>query len=165
MTWAVVKNYATIADMKSRGEKPTTIVGTPLVAGIGDKGDKGEKGDRGSDGFGIGGGDGKDGRDGKDAPIPADGKDGVSVVGPSGKDGLSIIGPKGKDGETIVGPRGSDGVSAQPIQLSCVIREEAGDRVRYFAYKYANEDNTAWVNLQKITTNGACVNPIDLRGV
>jgi len=58
-------------------------------------------------------------------PIPKDGKDGKSIVGPEGKpgkDGKSIVGPKGKngkdgkDGKSIVGPAGRDGKDGKSIK-------------------------------------------------
>ena len=100
---------------------------------------------------------GRDGRDGRDA-VATDGKDGkdgrdgrTPVKGVDYFDGVSIKGDKGDTGST--GAAGPSGANGRTPQLSCVLRWDETDPTvtRYFqAWKYTDEDNTAWRNLQRI---------------
>lgn len=91
------------------------------------------------------------GGDGRDAP-PITAEQILSAVTSYCHDGRC----KGADGQSVKGDSGESPV------MNCVVRKANAGTVRYVAWKYATDADSAYRDLYKLPTWAECTNPVDL---
>lgn len=161
MSWVVMSNYATVAELRRQGNQPATTVATPLAGKDGAQGIQGERGEKGDTGF-----TGATGAQGAQGERGVRGEQGVQgVQGVQGAQGDK--GDKGDTGATGAnGANGTNGSNGRTPEMSCVIRWDVDlpTVTRYWvAWKYTDEDNTHWRNISRINSADRPPNCLDLR--